>query len=327
MWPFLSRALFPPPTEAWLSRASSDPEAQGWGAWSRAEKTPLGPGAGDGEEEETGEAEEHEEDAGFLLPLLERGHLAECPLPDQGSLGAVPPPGSAWAVCWQELEAIKLKLWAMEQAQRPKPPGEQGPEGEEEDATAPLAGQLLSPETGRNQRARVHACQVDYGGTAQELEAYFNHCGEIQRVTILCDKFSGHPKGYAYIEFATESSAQAAVELDKSVFRGRVIKVLPKRTNLPGISSTDRGGLRGHPGARGGPFPHSNFQGGARFRPRGWNRWAGPWEGGILLERGPVSGALLDLAGSGGRSPGSRSPPGLSPGRGRGRFSPWYSPY
>lgn len=33
-----------------------------------------------------------------------------------------------------------------------------------------------------------------------------------------------HPS-YAYIEFATESSAQAAVELDKSIFRGRVIKV------------------------------------------------------------------------------------------------------
>lgn len=36
---------------------------------------------------------------------------------------------------------------------------------------------------------------MDYGGTAKELEAYFNHCGEVQRVTILCDKFSGHPKG------------------------------------------------------------------------------------------------------------------------------------
>ncbi|XP_059985977.1 embryonic polyadenylate-binding protein 2 [Lagenorhynchus albirostris] len=315
MWPFLSRALFPPPTEAWLRRASSDPEAQGWGAWSQAEKSPLGPGAGDTEEEETGEAEEREEDAGFLLSVLERGHLAECPLADQ------------------ELEAIRLKLWAMEQAQRPEPPGEQGPEGEEEDARALLAGKLLSPETDSPTEAveadhrSVYVGNVDYGGTAQELEAYFNHCGEIQRVTILCDKFSGHPKGYAYIEFATESSAQAAVELDKSVFRGRVIKVLPKRTNLPGISSTDRGGLRGHPGARGGPFPHSNFQGGARFRPRGRNRWAGPWEGGILLERGPVGGALLGLAGSGGRSPGGRSLPGLSPGRGRGRFSPWYSPY
>ena len=83
MWPFLSRALFPPPTEAWLQRASSDPEAQGWGAWSPAEKTHLDPGAG-GEEEETGEAEEdNEEDAGFLLSLLEREGLAECPVPDQ----------------------------------------------------------------------------------------------------------------------------------------------------------------------------------------------------------------------------------------------------
>uniref|UniRef100_A0A4W2FJN1 PABPN1 like, cytoplasmic n=1 Tax=Bos indicus x Bos taurus TaxID=30522 RepID=A0A4W2FJN1_BOBOX len=265
MWPFLSRTLFPPPTEAWLQRASSDPEAQGWGAWSPAEKTHLDPGAG-GEEEETGEAEEdNEEDAGFLLSLLEREGLAECPVPDQ------------------ELEAIKLKLWAMEQAQGPEPPRVQNLDEREEAAGALLARQLLSPETGRSRPPTMaHAWQVDYGGTAQELEAYFNHCGEIHRVTILCDKFSGHPKGsvYAYIEFATESSAQAAVELDKSIFRGRVIKVLPKRTNLPGISSTDRGGLRGHPGARVGSFPYSGLQGGARFRPRGRSRERGrfsPW--------------------------------------------------
>lgn len=36
---------------------------------------------------------------------------------------------------------------------------------------------------------------MDYGGSAAELEAYFSPCGEIHRVTILCDKFSGHPKG------------------------------------------------------------------------------------------------------------------------------------
>ncbi|NXT15105.1 EPAB2 protein, partial [Prunella fulvescens] len=93
---------------------------------------------------------------------------------------------------------------------------------------------------------------VDYGGTAEELESHFNSCGQINRVTILCDKFSGHPKGYAYIEFEEQSSVKAAVELDESVFRGRVIKVLPKRTNMPGISSTDRGGYRGCFHARGG---------------------------------------------------------------------------
>ncbi|RLV92425.1 hypothetical protein DV515_00013793 [Chloebia gouldiae] len=78
------------------------------------------------------------------------------------------------------------------------------------------------------------------------------YVGNINRVTILCDKFSGHPKGYAYIEFEEQSSVKAAVELDESVFRGRVIKVLPKRTNMPGISSTDRGGYRGYFHARGG---------------------------------------------------------------------------
>lgn len=37
--------------------------------------------------------------------------------------------------------------------------------------------------------------QVDYGATADELEIHFNGCGPVNRVTILCDRFSGHPKG------------------------------------------------------------------------------------------------------------------------------------
>ncbi|NWS72334.1 EPAB2 protein, partial [Crotophaga sulcirostris] len=99
------------------------------------------------------------------------------------------------------------------------------------------------PDMEADQRS-VYVGNVDYGGTAEELESHFNSCGEINRVTILCDKFSGHPKGYAYIEFEEKSSVNAAVELHGSVFRGRVIKVLPKRTNMPGLSTTDRGGHR-----------------------------------------------------------------------------------
>lgn len=57
-------------------------------------------------------------------------------------------------MCWQELEAIKLKLWAMEQAQGPEPPRVQELDEEEEAAGALLARQLLSPETGRSQRTR-----------------------------------------------------------------------------------------------------------------------------------------------------------------------------
>lgn len=67
--------------------------------------------------------------------------------------------------------------------------------------------------------------QVDYGATAEELEQHFHGCGSINRVTILCNKFDGHPKGFAYIEFAERDSVQTAMAMDESLFRGRQIKV------------------------------------------------------------------------------------------------------
>lgn len=36
--------------------------------------------------------------------------------------------------------------------------------------------------------------QVDYGVRPEELQAHFQSCGVVQRITILCDKFTGHPK-------------------------------------------------------------------------------------------------------------------------------------
>lgn len=36
---------------------------------------------------------------------------------------------------------------------------------------------------------------VDYGASPEEIQAHFQTCGSINRVTILLDKFTGHPKG------------------------------------------------------------------------------------------------------------------------------------
>ena len=66
---------------------------------------------------------------------------------------------------------------------------------------------------------------VDYGATAEELEQHFHGCGSINRVTILCNKFDGHPKGFAYVEFTDKDSVSTAMALDDSLFRGRQIKV------------------------------------------------------------------------------------------------------
>jgi len=125
-------------------------------------------------------------------------------------------------------------------------------------------GVLISPEEKMEIDARsVYVGNVDYGTTAEELEAHFHGCGSLNRVTIQCDKFTGHPKGFAYIEFADKESVQTALALDDSLFRGRQIKISMKRTNKPGISSTNRPprgrGMRGrivikyvYPGARRG---------------------------------------------------------------------------
>ncbi|XP_053574555.1 embryonic polyadenylate-binding protein 2 [Bombina bombina] len=179
-----------------------------------------------------------------------------------------------------ELNAIKMRVREMEEeAERLK-----GLSGKERTlVVSPMAGMthihtyihtylfpncpprpLSVEEKKEADRRSVYVGNVDYGGTAQDLESHFSGCGSINRITILCDKFSGHPKGYAYIEFAERNSVEAAIAMDETVFRGRIIKVLPKRTNMPGISTTDRGGFRGR--SRG---PRGNFVRGPRVRGRG----------------------------------------------------------
>ncbi|OJJ49587.1 hypothetical protein ASPZODRAFT_128077 [Penicilliopsis zonata CBS 506.65] len=111
---------------------------------------------------------------------------------------------------------------------------------------------------------------VDYGASPEEIQAHFQSCGSINRVTILLDKFTGQPKGYAYVEFAEPSLVAQALVLNESVFRGRNLKVVPKRTNLPGMArGRGRGGFRGGRGyGRGGFPPRGGYRGGG-FRGRG----------------------------------------------------------
>merc|ERR1719495_180916 len=111
--------------------------------------------------------------------------------------------------------------------------------------TSPTASPSTMPNLSFEEKMEVDAKSVyignvDYAATAEELEQHFHGCGSINRVTILCDKFSGHPKGFAYVEFADKDSVSTAMALDESLFRGRQIKVMPKRTNKHGISSTNR---------------------------------------------------------------------------------------
>eukprot|EP00088_Acartia_fossae_P007336 TRINITY_DN1343_c0_g1_i1.p1 TRINITY_DN1343_c0_g1~~TRINITY_DN1343_c0_g1_i1.p1 ORF type:complete len:220 (+),score=56.04 TRINITY_DN1343_c0_g1_i1:59-718(+) len=156
-----------------------------------------------------------------------------------------------------ELEAIKARVRAMEdEAEKLK---QLQTEVDKQlsvptSPNAPVAN--LSFEEKMEVDARsVYVGNVDYGATAEELESHFHGCGSINRVTILCNKFDGHPKGFAYVEFTDKDSVSTAMALDESLFRGRQIKVMPKRTNKHGLSTTNRPprgrGARGRGASRG----------------------------------------------------------------------------
>mmetsp|Transcript_52097 Transcript_52097/g.137635 ORF Transcript_52097/g.137635 Transcript_52097/m.137635 type:complete len:184 (-) Transcript_52097:335-886(-) len=91
----------------------------------------------------------------------------------------------------------------------------------------------------------VYIGNVDYGSTPEELQEHFKSCGQINRITILVDKYSGSPKGFAYIEFADEQSVQNSLLLNGSLFRGRQLKVIQKRTNVPGWKGKGKGKPKG----------------------------------------------------------------------------------
>jgi polyadenylate-binding protein 2 len=80
---------------------------------------------------------------------------------------------------------------------------------------------------------------------------------------------------YAYVEFTEPSLVAQALVLNESVFKGRNIKVVPKRTNIPGMSRGGRGGRggfrgRGAFGGRGFTPRGGGYRGGYRGRGRGF---------------------------------------------------------
>ncbi|KAH0519041.1 Polyadenylate-binding protein 2 [Microtus ochrogaster] len=82
----------------------------------------------------------------------------------------------------------------------------------------------------------IYVGNVDYGATAEELEAHFHGCGSVNRVTNLSvyDKFSGLGKGFEDVEFIDTESVRTSLALGESLFRVRQIKMIL-------ITTTDRG--------------------------------------------------------------------------------------
>lgn len=137
----------------------------------------------------------------------------------------------------------------------------------------------LDAESDEVERRSVYVGNVDYGAKPQELQENFKACGRINRVTIMVDKFTGHPKGFAYIEFTDVESLSRALLLSDTLFRGRQIKVTAKRKNIPGYArgrgATRSRGTRPFRGRRAHYIPPRGYR--PYHRGRG-TRPHGPYE-------------------------------------------------
>jgi cold-inducible RNA-binding protein len=96
--------------------------------------------------------------------------------------------------------------------------------------------------------------------TEDELNAEFGVYGKVESVAIPADKVSGRPRGFAFVEMASKSEAEAAImELNGKTLKDRTIVVnesRPRPDNRGAGYGNRRGGgygsSGGYSGGRGG---------------------------------------------------------------------------
>ena len=97
----------------------------------------------------------------------------------------------------------------------------------------------------------IYVGSLDFRTTEEELRKAFEAYGQVDRVYIATDKFSGQPRGFAFVEMANDSEAEKAIAgLNGAMLGGRSLNVNEARPKAE-RSSSGGGRGRGHSGGRG----------------------------------------------------------------------------
>jgi len=72
----------------------------------------------------------------------------------------------------------------------------------------------------------IYVGNLPYSTTDDDLREAFGAYGEVSSVNVIADKFTGQSKGFAFVEMADNSAADAAIKaLNETPMGGRNIKV------------------------------------------------------------------------------------------------------
>ena len=93
---------------------------------------------------------------------------------------------------------------------------------------------------------KIYVGNLSYDITEDELTTEFSAFGKVESVFLPTDKFSGRPRGFAFVEMPQVSEGQAAI----AALNGKMIKDRPLTVNAARPKTDDHGG--GYSGGRGG---------------------------------------------------------------------------
>jgi RNA recognition motif-containing protein len=112
---------------------------------------------------------------------------------------------------------------------------------------------------------RIYVGNLSYEVTEDELAAEFGAYGKVDSVSIPSDRYSGRPRGFAFVDMGSKSEAEAAITaLNGRTLKERTLVVNEShpRTENRGGYGNRRGGFGGGGGGRGG---RSGGRGSRRF--------------------------------------------------------------
>jgi cold-inducible RNA-binding protein len=99
----------------------------------------------------------------------------------------------------------------------------------------------------------IYIGNMSYDTTADALRELFEAYGEVEEVSVITDRATGRPRGFAFVEMADTEAANAAIAaLDGQNVDGRALRVNEAKPREPRSGGGGRGGGGRRGGNRGG---------------------------------------------------------------------------
>ncbi len=100
---------------------------------------------------------------------------------------------------------------------------------------------------------KIYVGNLSYEVTEQDLRQQFEAFGGVESVSVITDKYSGRPKGFAFVEMAAKAEAEAAIaSLNGKTLNERTIVVNEARPRTDSRSGGSYDGKRSSGGGYGG---------------------------------------------------------------------------